>query len=524
VSLDLRGRSVQVQIWRVDFGRVPVYLLDTDCEDNDPIDRWIAARLYVGDRHTRLTQYAVLGCGAIRALKELGISPGLVHLNEGHAALGCFERMGALIGEGWSVDDALAEVREHTVFTTHTPVAAGNEWYRPDEIEPVLGGLIQRLQVPSQVFYELGRLHPGNAQEPVALTPLSLRTSRTANAVSRRHGEVSREMWREIFPEHAAQGVPIGHVTNGVHTTTWMAAPMQRLLDGFLSPDWRERTSDPSTWDAILAIPDAELWQVRQVLREQLVGEARERSVAMRLARGEPQDYVEAAARIFDPDALTIGFARRVATYKRLHLLTLELERGLRLLADPKRAIQVVIAGKAHPADEDAKGTLGRILDLRRSPNVAGRMIFLEDYDLDLAPLIVAGVDVWLNLPRPPLEASGTSGMKVVLNGGLNVSVLDGWWAEAYDGESGWAIASGMGEHRAQDAIDAAALYNLLEGEVIPLFYLRNAHGIPERWVARMKTAMRRLIPRFSADRMLREYVDNVYSTKAIPLRGPSPG
>jgi starch phosphorylase len=517
VSLELRGRSVQIQLWRVDFGRVPVFLLDTDHEDNDPIDRWISARLYVGDRHTRLTQYAVLGCGGVRALQVLGVTPGLVHLNEGHAALGCFERLGALTAAGRSLDDALAEVRNETVFTTHTPVAAGNEWYSQDEVEPLLVGLYQRLQVPPRVFYDLGRIHPGNEQEPVALTPLALRTSRTSNAVSRRHGEVSRSMWKEIWPERQPGDVPIGHVTNGVHTTTWMAAPMQSLLDRFLPSDWRARTSDSSIWDALAHIPDTDLWQVRQALRTRLVQEARERSVVSRLARGEPPDYVEAAARVFDPDALTIGFARRVATYKRLHLLTLQLERGLRLLADPRRPIQVVIAGKAHPADEEAKQTLRRLLDFRRAPNVSSRIVFLEDYDLHLAPRIVAGVDLWLNLPRPPLEASGTSGMKVVLNGGLNLSVLDGWWAEAYDGESGWAIASEPGEPRARDEVDAAALYNLLENEVIPLFYERSQDGIPQRWVARMKTSMRRLIPHFSADRMLREYVDTVYTVKGVP-------
>ncbi len=514
IPLELRGRTVQIQVWRADFGRVPVYLLDTDRPDNHPIDRWMTARLYVGDRHTRLAQYATLGCGGVRALAALGIEPGLVHLNEGHAALGAFERIGALMAAGASFDDALAKVRSETVFTTHTPVAAGNEWFPPEEVEPVLGSLRERLGVPAAVFYDIGRLHAGSQQEAVALTPLALRTSRAANAVSKRHGEVSRAMWQPLWPDRAVADVPIGSVTNGVHTTTWMAGPMQALLDRHLPADWRRRTSDPAVWDAVSAIPDAEIWEVRQTLRQRLVDDARERSVGMRLSRGEPPDYVGAAMRLFDADSLTIGFARRVATYKRLHLLTYQLERGLRLLGDPRRGIQLVIAGKAHPADDEAKLTLRRLLEFRRAPNVAGRIVFLEDYDLHVAPSIVSGVDLWLNLPRPPLEASGTSGMKVVVNGGLNLSVLDGWWAEAYDGESGWAICSGDGEAHAQDEVDAAALFNLLEGEVIPLFHERNAAGIPERWIARVKSSMRRFIPRFGAERMVREYATRMYAAR----------
>jgi starch phosphorylase len=292
---------------------------------------------------------------------------------------------------------------------------------------------------------------------------------------------------------------------------------MQALLDRFLPADWRLRSCDTAVWDAIAQIPDAELWQVRQLLRRQLVEDARVRSVAMRLARGESPDYVEAAARDFDPEVLTIGFARRVATYKRLHLLTLHLERGLRLLSDRQRPIQIVIAGKAHPADEEAKRALRSMFDLRRAPNIGGRIVFFEDYDLHVAPRIVAGVDLWLNLPRPPLEASGTSGMKAALNGSINLSVLDGWWAEAYDGESGWAIATAPGDPRTQDEVDSAALFNLLEGEVVPLFYERNRDGIPQRWIARVKASLRRLVPRFSAERMLRDYVDTMYGAKGEP-------
>jgi starch phosphorylase len=515
VSVCIRGRTVRIQIWRIDFGRVPIFLLDTDREDNHPIDRLITARLYVGDRHTRLAQYAVLGCGGVRALDALGIESSLVHLNEGHAALGAFERLGVLLAGGSTLEDALARVRDTTVFTTHTPVAAGNEWYTREEVAPVLGDLIRQLRVPESVFYDLGRFHPGNEQEPVNLTPLALRTSRTSIGVSERHGQVARSMWRSIWPEREPADVPIGHVTNGVHTVTWMASAMQSLVDHFLPADWRTRTADLAMWDAIARIPDANLWEVRCELRGRLVREARERSVADRLSRGEPPEYVEAALRVFEPEALTIGFARRVATYKRLYLLVRHLDRGLPLLADRERPVQLVVAGKAHPADRDAKETLRGLFDLRHAPNVASRTVFLEDYDLHLAPFVVAGVDLWLNLPRPPQEASGTSGMKVAVNGGLNLSVLDGWWCEAYDGESGWAIASGGADPQQQDDIDATALFNLLSGEIIPMFYERNADGIPVRWLARVRRSMRRVIPRFSADRMLRDYIRTLYDDKS---------
>jgi starch phosphorylase len=511
VDITMSGRVVHIQIWRVDVGRVPLYLLDTDCADNHPIDRWITGRLYIGDRYARLMQYGVLGVGGMRALAALGIEPSVIHLNEGHAALASFERLRTLMAAGRSRDEALAAVRGTTVFTTHTPVAAGNERYAEDEVERVLGQLREGLDAQRSFFYGLGRLHPESTPEAVAITALALRTSATAIGVSRRHGEVARAMWQPIFPGRAVADVPIGHVTNGVHTATWMADPMQGLLDRHLGPDWRQRLVDEALWERIEAIPDAELWSVRRLLRRELVEYTRTQSIRHRLARGEAPDYVDAAARAFDADTLTIGFARRVATYKRLHLFTRRLDRGLPLLADDVRPIQVVIAGKAHPQDEEAKRTLQAVLELRRSPHVSSRMAFLEDYDLNMAARIVAGVDLWVNVPRPPLEASGTSGMKVVLNGGLNLSVLDGWWLEGYDGETGWAIATPEGDAAFQDDHDAAALYDLLEHTIIPLFYERDPSGLPRQWVRRIKVSMQRLIPRFTAERMVREYVAKLY-------------
>jgi starch phosphorylase len=511
VEMVIRERRVFVQIWRVDVGRVPLYLLDTDREDNHPIDRWITSRLYIGDRHTRLAQYAILGVGAVRALDALGIEPSLIHLNEGHAALSSFERVRRLVQDGKSEEEALDLVRRGTIFTTHTPVAAGNEGYRQDEVEPVLGHFIDRLGIPRSTFYELGRVHPSDAQEPANITPLALHTSRNANGVSRRHGEVARAMWRPLWSDRAEAEVPIRHVTNGVHTTTWMSSVMQMLLDRHLGPDWRARLGDQGLWERVAAIPDSELWAARCEQREALIRFVREQSMRDRLGRGETPDYVEAAARAFDPKTLTIGFARRMATYKRFYLLSRFPERGLRLLTDGPTPIQIIVAGKAHPQDGEAKQALSGFFQLKRAPDVARRIVFLEDYDLHMAPRLVSGVDLWLNLPRPPLEASGTSGMKVALNGGLNLSVLDGWWAEAYDGENGWAIASPPSDPQTQDDHDAGALLDLLELEVIPLFYKRDAQGIPRSWIQRIKMSMCSLIPQFTAERMLRDYMRTMY-------------
>lgn len=518
VEVQVRTRTVRCDIWRIDLGRVPLFLLNTDRPDNHPIDRWITARLYIGDRHVRLAQYAVLGVGGVRALQALGIDPMLVHLNEGHAALSGFERARLRAG-GESFEAALAEVRQRTVFTTHTPVPAGNEGYSVEEIEPVLGAFADSLGIARNLFYDYGRVSPGNAADPVSITPLALRTSSAANGVSQRHGEVARHMWRPLWPDRPVEQVPITHVTNGVHTATWMAPPMQRLLDRHLPADWRTRIADAAMWEAIDGIPDAELWAARCALRRELVELVREQSVRDRLSRGEPPEYVEAAAREFDPNVITVGFARRVAAYKRLYLLVRFPERGGHLLDDGPTSIQLVVSGKAHPQDNEGKQTLHRLFQ-NRSHMVGGRVVFLEDYDLQIAPPLVAGVDLWLNLPRPPLEASGTSGMKVVLNGGLNLSVADGWWEEAYDGTNGWSIVTPPGDVHAQDEHDAETLLGLMQNEVVPLFYARGPDGVPHAWVQRMKASMRGLIPRFSAERMLREYVARLYPVAAgEPMR-----
>jgi starch phosphorylase len=514
VRVPVFGRRVAAQVWRVDVGRIPLFLLDTDLPENEPIDRWITARLYDGDPAIRLAQYAVLGRGGIRALQGLGIEPGIVHLNEGHPALALLELTAQEVARGASFDDAFARARERVVFTTHTPVPAGNETYPASQFLGVVADLADDLGIDHGRLLGLGRIHPDDPNEPAGMTALALRGSRNTNAVSARHGDVSREMWRSLFGDRPASEVPIGHVTNGVHAPTWVASPLRALLDRYLDESWTTRAADPATWDAVDKIPDEELWAVRSELRHRLVERASSRSITDRLTRGESLGYVEAAARTFSPDVLTVGFARRIATYKRLHVLAYEPERALRLLDGPT-PIQLLLAGKAHPRDESAKTALQSLFALRSAPAIAGRVAFLEDYDLALAEELVAGCDLWVNVPRPPLEASGTSGMKSALNGGIQVSVLDGWWAEGFDGSNGWAIDGETdADEAAQDARHAAALYELLEREVVPTFYDRDEHGVPRAWVHRMKRSLRTIGPRFCATRMVDDYVRTVYTRR----------
>ncbi|MGZ4727755.1 MAG: alpha-glucan family phosphorylase [Acidimicrobiales bacterium] len=511
VSVPVFGREVVCQIWRVDVGRVPLYLLDSERPENRAVDRWITSRLYEGNRAIRLAQYAVLGIGGIRALEALGVEHDVVHLNEGHPALAALELVAQRVATGSTFDDAVPEVRSGFVFTTHTPVPAGNETYGPDEFLAAFGDLPARLGIDDDRFLGLCRIHPDDLVEAPGLTPLALRLSRHVNGVSRRHGEVARAMWQPLFGRADVDDVPIGHVTNGVHLPTFMAPPVRRLFDAHLGPGWASHASDPAVWRDLDAIPAAELWRLRCDLRAGTIERVRRQSVQDRLLRGEQIDYVEAAAETLSDDALTIGFARRIATYKRLHLLTHDVNRALALL-DPPRPVQLLFAGKAHPNDERAKQIVQTLFEVKRDPRVGRRVAFLEDYDLSTATWLVAGCDVWVNLPRPPNEASGTSGMKVVLNGGLNLSVLDGWWAEAYDGTNGWAIDGAVDhDETAQDARHAEALYHLIESEVVPLFYERDADGVPVGWVELVRASLRTLAPQFVATRMVEDYVRTVY-------------
>lgn len=515
VQVPVDDEQVSVQVWRADVGRVPLYLLDTDCDGNSPVGRWITGRLYESNRAIRLAQYAVLGVGGVRMLRALGIEPALYHLNEGHPALGLFELFAAERAAQPALDDdaVWARVRRRVVFTTHTPVPAGNETYTRDELLSMLGRYADTVPLSGgrEAFLALGRIDPADAAQPSGMTALALRGSRQANAVSRRHGEVARAMWRPLYPGRAPEGVPITHVTNGVHLPTWLGAPLRALLDRHLGADWLRRAEHEQTWAPVAQIPPAELWAARCAAREALVGTIRERALAARLRRGDPLDYAAAAAGGFEPARLTIGFARRLATYKRLHLVGLLPERAIALLG-AERGLQFVFAGKAHPDDRDGKDVVRRLFELKRAPAVGGRAAFIEDYDIPAAGQLVGGCDVWVNLPRPPLEASGTSGMKSVLGGGLQLSVLDGWWAEAYDGDNGWAVDGSVdADHAAQDRRDAVALFDLLEQQVLPMFHDRDADGVPLRWVAMMKRSLMTLAPRFSAARMVAEYADDIY-------------
>ena len=512
VTVPVRDMQVTAQIWRVDVGRVPLYLLDTERPENDLPARWITSRLYIGEPDARLAQYILLGVGGTRALAALGIEPGILHLNEGHAAFMALEQARA---HGGPLDAGLEAVRARTIFTTHTPVPAGNDTYPAEQVVEALRGLTDTTRVDPEAIIRLGRTRPDDAGEPFGISQFALRASRAANGVSRRHGEVARGMWNDLWPERAAEDVPIGHVTNGVHVPTWLGGPMRELLDRYLGDGWLEHQADPATWSGVDDIPDEELWAVRSQQRADFVHWVRGKSVLDRLGRDEPRGYVEAAATAFDPDALTIGFARRLATYKRLHLLVEDAERALKLLSNG-RAVQLVLAGKAHPRDDGGKRMVQHLFTFKWAPEIGGRVVYLDDYDLSSAARMVRGCDVWLNLPRPPLEASGTSGMKSAVNGGLQLSVLDGWWAEGYDGENGWALPGDEdADHAAQDHRDSTELHRLLDEEVQREFYDRDASGLPRAWIARVKASLKTNGPEFSASRMMRDYVDLMYAAGA---------
>jgi starch phosphorylase len=511
IEVPIYDADVTAQIWRVDVGRVPLFLLDTDLPENGPVQKWITARLYESDEHIRVAQYVLLGAGGVRALTALGFEPGVIHLNEGHAMLAPVQLAAQELHSGQDLSVGLASARERTVFTTHTPVPAGNDTYPSEQMEDAIGNLVAQLGIDSAEVIALGRTHPDDPEEDFGVTQAALRMSRAANGVSRRHGEVAREMWQPLWPELPVDQVPVGYVTNGVHVPTWIGAPVRELLDRHLGEGWMARAAEPDTWAAVDQISDDDLWAARERQRTDLVEKVRARSATERLLRGDAVDYVDAAATAFDPRTLTIGFARRVATYKRLHLLTADPDWTLELLGG-EHPVQVVLAGKAHPRDEDAKRVLKRLFGMKGAEIIGQRVVFLDDYDLATAAWLVRGCDVWLNVPRPPLEASGTSGMKSVINGGLQLSVLDGWWAEGYDGDNGWAIPGEVDDdHEAQDDRDVAELHRLLDKEVLPMFYERDERGLPAAWIARIRASLKTLGPQFSATRMLSEYLSGPY-------------
>ena len=519
VTIETRTGTISARVWQIAAGRNTLLLLDSDVEGNLPEDRELTARLYGGDDRTRIRQELLLGIGGVRALQALGISPGVAHLNEGHSAFAGLELVRQrMVTEGIDALEARRRVAPHVVFTTHTPVPAGHDRFSSDLMEEHLGPQCDSLGMSMQELMGWGRVDPSNQNETFCMTVLALKLARRANAVSSLHGQVSRAMWASLFPRYTEQHVPIGHITNGVHMPTWLAPQMRQVYDRHFAPNWPGRCGEPGFWEAVEEIDDGELWETHQTLKVQLIELARRRSARYAIQRGESEEFVTQMRESLSLDALTIGFARRFATYKRANLILRDLEVISSLVSASQMPIQFVFAGKAHPRDQPGKQVLQQIAQLMRDKRFAGKILFLEDYDINLGRHLVQGVDVWLNNPRRPLEASGTSGEKVILNGGLNLSILDGWWAEAFDGNNGFAI--GMGEtHTSQevhDSRDAEALLKVLREEVIPLYYDRDRDGLPRNWIARMKWAIRTLGWRFSADRMVKDYVLKAY----IPAAG----
>jgi starch phosphorylase len=514
VSVDYPGRVVHARVWRSQLGRVPLYLLDTNIPENEQEDQDITDQLYGGDREMRIKQEIMLGIGGYRALRAVGLDPAVCHMNEGHSAFMALERCRQLMAsEGLSFAEARQAAMAGTVFTTHTPIPAGNDYFAPALVEKYFSGFALHLHLSIREFLALGRQNPDNEGEEFCMTVLALRMAGHSNGVSKLHGLISQKMWQNVWPGITLEEVPIRSITNGVHAPTWVSRDMAGLFTRYLGPRWREDPSDYALWSRIHHIPDEELWRTHERRRERLVAFARQRMRNQLESVGAPPAEVAQADEILDPEALTIGFARRFATYKRANLLLRNPERLLRILNEKGRPVQLIFAGKAHPQDTEGKELIRKIIHFARNPEVRRRLVFLEDYDISVGRYLVQGVDVWLNTPRRPLEASGTSGMKAALNGALNLSILDGWWDEAYTPDVGWAIGFGEEyEDKAyEDEVESNALYNLLEKEVVPLFFARAANGLPKAWLAKMKTSMRSLGPQFNAKRMVREYVEEFY-------------
>ncbi len=518
VELQTRTGVIHAQVWRAKIGRCDLLLLDSKVDENTEDDRQLTSRLYGGDSRNRIRQELLLGVGGYRALKAMGITPGVLHLNEGHSAFGVLEAIRSRMDEeGIDFLQAAPRVAREVVFTTHTPVPAGHDRFSSDLIEEHLGPLRDAMGISHDHLMSYGRENTADHSEPFCMTVLGLKLSRRANAVSSLHGEVSRNMWTGLYPGRVEDDVPIGHITNGVHVPTWLAPQMYRLYNRHLGVGWRE-VKDPSIWERIENVNDGELWETHISLKAQLLDFIRNRALDQAQRRGEAPAVLQRLSRVMSPDVLTIGFARRFATYKRANLLLADMKMLADMVNDAKRPVQFVFAGKAHPKDEPGKSVLQQIAQLMRDPNFCDKFVFVEDYDINVGRLLVQGVDVWLNNPRRPLEASGTSGQKVVLNGGLNCSVLDGWWAEAYDGLNGFAIGNGrthtnMNVHDTRDGED---LYRVLKDVVIPLYYQRDRDGLPRNWIKRMKRTIRTLGWRFSAERMVMDYVTKCY----IPAAG----
>lgn len=518
VSVFLSDREVQARLWKVQVGRVPLYLLDTNVTQNSETDRQLTARLYSSDPDVRISQEILLGMGGVRALTLLGFEPDLYHMNEGHSAFLILERLKTLVAEGKTLDEAKAINKRTNIFTTHTPVPAGNDAFPIWLMDKYFYNIGNELGLTHDDFIDLGRhLQPWG--DTFSMPVLALKLSDYRNGVSELHGQVSRAMWNFLWPGLAEDDVPITHITNGVHLPTWIARRMRLLFNRYLGEGWMDNMSDPMTWRAVASIPDAELWAVRKHLKRKLMLYTTNRARIQWLQGKLAPSQLVASGALTDPYALTIGFSRRFATYKRGNLVLRDTERLLKILNNPRMPVQIVFAGKAHPADEPGKLIIQQIYTTLKQTNSGGRIMFLEDYDMNMARYLVQGVDVWMNTPRRPNEASGTSGMKAAMNGVLNFSIADGWWHEAYNGRNGWRIGdlTQSDSDEEQNARDAASLYNLLENEIVPMYYAHGANEAPgATWMEYMKESIRTLAPRFSMERMLTDYTNMFYADALV--------
>jgi starch phosphorylase len=509
VKVPLIEPPIHVAVWKIAVGRVALYLMDTDIEINDPWNRGISTRLYSGDIEQRLRHEIVLGIGGSEVLEKLGIKHSILHLNEGHAAFALLERIRDKVLEGMNYSDASQYVKKTTVFTTHTPVAAGHDIFPFQKIEKYFNSYWPSLGIDRDSFLQLG-IHPNDPNAGFNMTTFALRMSKFCNGVSKKHGEVTRKMWHSLWPDLPENEVPIDYITNGIHIPTWIEPKMKLLFNKYLGPDWVDDIDNPLIWELIDEIPDDELWKTHFWLKIKLIDTIRERARQRWVNNRISPSNILAGGTLLDPSVLTIGFARRFATYKRADLIFYDLERLKKLLNDRWRPIQIIFAGKAHPADDPGKRILQKIYNFGRDPGVCGRIAFIEDYEEQFAQYMVHGVDVWLNNPLPPMEASGTSGMKAALNGVPHFSIMDGWWIEGYNGENGWAFNHEESEGNKWQK-DAEAIYRILEEEIVPCYYKFSDHGIPADWVRIMKNSIKSNAAKFSARRMVKEYIDKFY-------------
>jgi starch phosphorylase len=514
VRVDLPDNAVFCKVWRASIGRIPLYLLDTNIQENSPADREITSKLYGGGTELRIKQEIVLGIGGVRALEALNITPTVFHMNEGHSAFLALERIRVLLQKSsMTFDEARQQVMSSNVFTTHTPVPAGIDTFSPDLMTKYFKNYYPSLKLDEEGFLALGREDVSNRRQGFSMAVLAIRLADGVNGVSWLHGDVSRKMWHNLWPQVPPDEVPISSVTNGIHVRSWLSPDIAFILDRYLSGKWQSDPTDQSVWEGVMQIPDEELWRSHERCRERLVSWTRTVLKDQLSKRGASFDDIAMADEVLDPDALTIGFARRFATYKRGTLLLRDPGRLQRIIEDAKRPIQFLFAGKAHPADHEGKELIKAIVNFARNPAVRRRVVFLENYDINIARYLVQGVDVWLNTPKRGMEASGTSGMKAAANGVPNCSVLDGWWVEGYQPDLGWAIGHGESytDGNLQDQLESQALYDLLEKQIIPLFYKRTTDNIPRDWIARMKNCMRKLAPVFNTNRMVKEYAERFY-------------